>query len=124
MKIRIKGNSIRMRLTRSEVESFGKEGYLEERTEFGDKIFIYALAVKTSGNELSATFAGEKITMYVPVQMVSEWTTTDKVGYDNVMAVGDGKSLSLLLEKDFKCIDDNVLENQDDNYENPLTICE
>lgn len=39
MKIRIKGNSIRYRLTKTEVETFSKVGFYEEKTEFKDHIF-------------------------------------------------------------------------------------
>src|SRR5437016_896481 len=105
MKLRIKGNSIRIRLSRSEIEHFGKEGYLEEQTKFKKEIFIYALRSVPDGNELSSDFSGNKITVYVPSQMALEWTTTDNIGYNNIMELGDGKQLFILIEKDFKCID-------------------
>jgi len=123
MKIRIKGNSIRIRLSRPEVDSFGKGGYLEERTEFGDKAFIYALQRKEGISDLSATFTGEKITMLVPAGITREWTTTDNVGYEHNMDTGDGKQLFLLIEKDFKCIDAPPGEDQSDNYEHPTKVC-
>ena len=34
MKIRIKGNTIRYRLTKTEVADFGQQGFVEEKTEF------------------------------------------------------------------------------------------
>ncbi len=122
MKIRIKGNSIRMRLSRSEVARFAKEGYLEECTEFGSNAFVYALRRVEEGKELSAGFADGKITMIVPASTANEWTTTDKVGFDGNMDTGSGKQLYLLLEKDFKCIDP-AHEDQSDNYEHPDISC-
>lgn len=123
MKIRIKGNSVRMRLSRTEVEQFGKEGYLEESTVFGNGTFIYALEKSKEATELRADMAGQKITMYVPDSIASEWTNTDMVGCSNNMRLANGEQLFLLLEKDFKCIDAAVTEDQSDNYENPLTSC-
>ena len=123
MKIRIKGNSIRVRLSRSEVDQFGKDGYLEEHTEFGDSAFTYALQSVPEGKGLSAVFAGGKITMQVPAATTHEWVTTEKVGYDNLMDIGNGKQLFLLLEKDFKCIDAPPHEDQSDNYEHPTMTC-
>lgn len=124
MKIRIKGNSIRIRLSRTEVDLLGSEGYLEERTEFGtDTALIYALQRKDGIPALSASFTTNKITMSVPSDMVAEWTTTEKVGYSHNMETGNGKQLFLLLEKDFKCIDSSVDEDQSDNYDNPLHTC-
>jgi len=123
MKIRIKGNSIRIRLSRPEVEQFGKEGYLEEHTEFGNNAFGYVLQNSKEGNALSATFEQGKITMSVPESMTREWTTTERVGYDSNMDIGNGKQLFLLLEKDFKCIDAPPYEDQSDNYEHPTLSC-
>lgn len=123
MKIRIKGNSVRMRLSRSEVERFGKEGYLEEQTMFVNGAFTYALAQKESGEELTAGIDGQKVTMYVPEKLVKEWSGTDMVGLNANMPLPNGEHLFLLLEKDFKCIDAAVIEDQSDNYDNPLMSC-
>jgi uncharacterized protein DUF7009 len=123
MKIRIKGNSIRVRLTRSEVDNFGKTGYLEELTEFGSNTFIYALRSVPEGNQLSAAFDASKIIVTVPDSITREWTSTDKVGFDNHMDIGNGKQLFLLIEKDFKCIDAPSNEDQSDNYEHPTMSC-
>ena len=37
--------------------------------------------------------------------------------------LGNERKLFLLFEKDFKCIDGEVLEDQSDNFENPLAAC-
>ena len=45
MKIRIKGNSLRYRLTKTDVERFSSDGYLQEQTVFGNGMLTYALQV-------------------------------------------------------------------------------
>ncbi|WP_114940675.1 DUF7009 family protein [Mucilaginibacter endophyticus] len=115
MKIRIKGNSLRYRLTKTDVERFDTNGYLEEVTQFGARTFKYALQ-RSSNNALTADFDDDTITMYMPVTMALEWTSTDRVGYEN-----NTSSMYLLIEKDFKCLD-NVAEDQSDNYPNPLIL--
>jgi len=122
MKIRIRGNSVRMRISKSELDTFAKEGHLEEVTEFGNPNFGYALQSKPGIENLSAEFSGNKITVYVPEEMRTEWTKTDIVGFDNNMDIGNGKSLFILIEKDYACID-NVLEDQSDNFVNPNAVC-
>ncbi|OJW85225.1 MAG: hypothetical protein BGO69_06295 [Bacteroidetes bacterium 46-16] len=124
MKIRIKGDSLRMRLSRSEVDKFGKDGYIEEITHFGKNTFRYALESRKELDQLAAAFADNRITLLVPDAIREEWVHTDVVGYNNNMDIGEGKKLYLLLEKDFKCIDAEVLEDQSDNYENPLASCQ
>lgn len=124
MKIRIKGDTIRIRLTKSEVDVFGSEGHIEEITHFGNSAFSYALTSDEGAKELSASYDNGKISLLVPPAMQREWVDTDIVGFKNNIDIGGGKTLFLLLEKDFKCIDGEVLEDQSDNYENPLATCQ
>lgn len=118
MKLRINGNSIRFRLSKTEVDEFGAKGYLECKTMFGGANLTYALSI-TEHCDMTADFTNGKITMYLPDTKAKEWVTTQKVGIDANMDLGDGNELYLLLEKDFKCLD-NTIEDQSDNYENPL----
>ncbi|MGZ3814387.1 MAG: DUF7009 family protein [Mucilaginibacter sp.] len=113
MKIRIKGNSLRYRLTKSDMYSLSHEGYLEERTNFGKRELVYVIQ-KTADSELSAFFNDNVICLQIPGTMIDELTNTDRVGFE-----GKDDSLNLLVEKDFTCLD-NVSEDQSDNYPNPL----
>lgn len=113
MKLRIKGNSLRYRLTKSEVERFCDTGYFQEITHFGNKHLIYALE-KNFSDKLSASFKDNKITLFMPAMMADEWANTTRVGFENK----EGE-IYLLVEKDFVCLD-TVNEDQSDNYPNPL----
>lgn len=113
MKIRIKSNSLRYRLTRSEVASFAKAGLVEEKIQIGDNAITYLLQRNTDGN-LSASFNNNIISLFMPEDMADEWINTDKIGFS-----GQANQLHLLIEKDFTCLD-NVDEDQSDNYPNPL----
>ncbi len=118
MKIRIKGNSIRFRLTKSEVAIFCKEGKYQEQTEFGTKTLSYSIEGKSGIDELEADFKEDTITIYMPQEELSTWATNNRVGYSNSVDWNDTSSLSLLVEKDFTCLD-NTIEDQSDNYPNP-----
>ncbi len=123
MKIRIKGNSIRYRLTQTEIANFGKKGSLEEKTEFANGgAFYYSLQKKEGITSLEAFFSGNRISIFVPEEIAIKWTTTDVVGFDTKMNIGEGKELFLLIEKDFVCID-HTFEDQSDNYPNPNKAC-
>lgn len=122
MKLRIKGNSIRIRLTKTEVSTLAFTGYLEEETLFGNNRFLYALQRVDKGNELTAVFEEKKITMFVPAALTKDWPDNNVVGFDANIPVAENKSLYLLLEKDFVCIDHST-EDQSDNYENPGKPC-
>ncbi len=116
MKIRIKDNSIRFRLTQSEVAELGKNGIVSSFTEFVDRPFIYAIE-RTDDDALTAAFIENKMVMKMPSAMVDELVSTDTVGFD-----GQAGLVKLLVEKDFVCID-NTMEDQSDNYPNPNLKC-
>ncbi|MEL6974899.1 MAG: hypothetical protein AAGL29_05825 [Bacteroidota bacterium] len=118
MKIRVKGNSVRFRLTKSEVEAFSQTGMYSETTEFASKTLTYALVAKSDITELEADFKEDTIIIYFPKSEQSVWATSNRVGYANSVDWNDTKALSLLVEKDFTCLD-NTIEDQSDNYPNP-----
>jgi hypothetical protein len=113
MKLRVKSDSLRYRLTRSDVYSLAKDGYLEEQISFAGNPLIYALQL-TDGQVLTSSYIDNKITMSMSHKMINELINTDRVGFENI----DG-GLHLLVEKDFVCLDE-VAEDQSDNYPNPL----
>ncbi len=119
MKIRIHGNSVRFRLSKTEVAKLENEGYLEETTDFGAAQFGYAVQ-KSAVDGLQARFKNNKVILEVPEKLLTGWTENNTVGFEGNMPLGDGSSLFMLIEKDFKCLD-NVNEDQSDNYDNPKT---
>jgi hypothetical protein len=123
MKIRIKGNSLRLRLSRTEVDKLATEGRIEEQTEFNGGIFRYVLQAKKDTHLLDAELEGNTITMYIGAELPSLWANNEQVGYSKTIVLQNGNQLSLLLEKDFKCIDSDSGEDQSDNYEHPSITC-
>jgi len=119
MKIRIQRNSVRFRLSKSEVAKLEEEGYLEETTDFGTAKLMYAVQ-KSTDSQLQARFEVQKVTLEVPEMLLAGWSANGTVGFDGNMPLSDGGSLYVLIEKDFKCLD-NVTEDQSDNYDNPKT---
>ena len=122
MKLRIKGNSVRIRLTRTEVTTIASDGYIEEQTVFGNSSCTYALKRVDTVNELSASVEPFKITMLVPAAFTNDWPQNDVVGINTKMPIPGNKELYLLLEKDFVCLDE-TFEDQSDNYDNPNKTC-
>ena len=113
MKIRIKGNSIRYRLSKTDVDQFYKNQHLQDSTSFGNRQLVYMLkAAEQEG--LTASFVDDTIVITVPFAKLNELAQTDRVGFD-----GKDGALYILIEKDFQCLDD-VAEDQSDNYPNPL----
>ncbi len=119
MKLRIKGNTIRFRLTKSEVAYFSEKKLIQESTNLGLKDFSYGLKVSEEAQKIGAEYVNDAIIVTIPTALAKSWTDTNQVGLSEEMQVQDGKKLFILIEKDFKCLDE-VSEDQSDNYPNPL----
>lgn len=71
---------------------------------------------------MSASFLENTITVFVPEKIAREWTATEVVGYNYTIPLENGAALSMLIEKDFVCLD-HTFEDQSDNYPNPNKTC-
>ena len=124
MKVRISGNSIRFRLRQSEVRRFEEDGEITEVTAFGplaaDKLSF--VLKNTSANEFQVVYEANIITLKVPATLCREWTQTGLIGFNETIETGKGKSISILVEKDFACLDGTDTENED-AYPNPNLQC-
>ncbi|MCF3110650.1 hypothetical protein LL912_17840 [Niabella sp. CC-SYL272] len=117
MKIRIKDNSIRFRLTKSEVADLGQKGFVKSVTQFKTGLFSYSIE-RTDENEMDAAFVENQIVLKLPKAMIHELVNTERIGYE-----AQSGAVKLLVEKDFVCID-NTTEDQSDNYPNPSLNCQ
>ena len=118
MKIRIKSNSVRLRSTKTEVGTFCNTGRFEEQTQFANGPFIYALQAKDTVEQMEAVCNANKIEITISKYLIAGWATNAKVGFQYTLPLENKKELSLLIEKDFACMDETV-EDQSDNYPNP-----
>lgn len=118
MKIRIKGDSIRFRLTQSEVKTLSKKGTIVDTTNFENSQFNYGVTLNEDIDHLKASFSGNTVMLEVPESQGRAWYKNNIITFDHTAINANGNELYLLLEKDFTCLD-NTLENQSDNYPNP-----
>ncbi|MCS7014311.1 MAG: hypothetical protein RMI34_12385 [Chloroherpetonaceae bacterium] len=123
MKLRIKGNSLRLRLSQSEVRRIAETGQVEDRIEFGteaSQAMRYVLKSDKDAQRIFATFDHCTITVTVPEAIAKTWALTEQVGVQAQQSVGEGKTLSILIEKDFQCLTARPNEDESDNYPHPM----
>ena len=121
MKIRIKGNSLRLRLIKTEVKALCEQGYVSEKTSFAFKVFTYALQVDDKASNMLAKLEVYGITVILPKKMVENWDQNDQISLKDTLHYDNGESLQLLVEKDFTCLDERG-EDESDNYPNPKML--
>jgi hypothetical protein len=122
MKIRLKGNSLRIRLSKPEVTALANNRELEDYTSFGANSLAYRVRTTPQGDALSAFFDHNTITLLVPASLLNGWADNEIVGFDAHMPLPGNEQLYLLLEKDFKCID-RTSEDESFNYDHPSKSC-
>ena len=123
MKLRIKGNSIRLRLLKSEVEQFAADGRISDETSFGANALRYTLAMSMDAESISGAFENNEIAVFIPEQAAKEWASNDKVGFEIEQPTGANGSLTIIIEKDFVCIDRPDDPDREDAYPNPNLVC-
>ena len=121
MKLRIKGNSIRLRLRQSDVDRLAMNGAVEESTIFGSgrgQRLDYEIRVAGDDTVVRASFDGRRIVVRVPDEMLTRWADSDQIGIYAMQPTDQGE-LTVLIEKDFACIDGDSAESQEDAFPNP-----
>ncbi len=117
MKLRIKGNTIRLRLTQSEVDKLS-EGTVEDRTQFpGGQSLIYKIQ---SAEQFRVNFNDGIVLISVPTKQVKDWANSDKIEIANSIQLENNEQLEISIEKDFKCLTERPKEDESDMYPNPL----
>lgn len=113
MKLRMRGDSIRLRLTKSEVALFGETGHLEEAVPFPSGELRYVLE-RSSDTTFTADFIHGTLTVHVPAVVAYPWASTEQVGME-----AQCERLTILIEKDFQCahgpLDDDAFPAQVNN---------
>jgi hypothetical protein len=125
MKLRLLDDSIRLRLSRSEVVAADERGVVEARTRFPDgSAFTFALEALPSGTDASASYGSNRLVVKLPAAEISAWASDDTaVSLHGELALPHGDSLKLLVEKDFECLTPRGEEDQSDLFQNPARTC-
>jgi len=120
MKLRIKGPSLRLRLTQGEIKALAERGTVEEQVPFGEGVtLVYRLRSDAAAREISASYAGNLLEIRVPAPLASRWCTSQEVTLAHAQALPRG-SLQITLEKDFACLAPREGEDESDNFPHPM----
>lgn len=118
MKLRIHDNSIRLRLTRSEVARFAAEGAIESVCDLGaGHRLCYALEAADI-HRLSVCASDGRIAIQVPRVIAREWYESDRVGISARPETPGGNLVEILVEKEFRRL--HGARFDPDLYPNPL----
>jgi hypothetical protein len=114
MKLRIRGDSIRLRLKRGEVDQIAAGTSIMEETHFPDAALTCRLDV-SEDRDVSANFDNGSLVVNVPTSKALDWASTDEVSLHAEQKLSGTGPLSLLIEKDFSCLEPGHHRDSEDD---------
>lgn len=124
MKLRLRENSIRLRLLQSEVTRLKETGSISEAITFGaSQVLIYRLQTSLEARAISAHFRNNEIIVELPVEIAGRWVNTEQIGLNFEQKIDDEKFLSILIEKDFACVERPLDADNKDAFPHPKLKC-
>lgn len=121
MKLRVRGDSLRLRLTRTEVSTLAQEGSVHETMHAPGGALRYVIETRPDA-PIGAGWSQEGtvgvLTVTLETAAVRAWADSEQVGFEAQQDLGDDRVLAVLVEKDFACLVPRG-EQDGDTYENP-----
>jgi len=122
MKIRMTGNSVRLRVSRSELAHFLADGRIQETIRFGaapEASFTYALETSAPGSAAATVrYAPCNLAVVLAPEQVRLWREESQTGIYAQVDIGANRALEVIVEKDFACLHRAGGENAD-SFPNP-----
>jgi hypothetical protein len=120
MKLRIRGDSIRIRVSQLELREIAERGRVRETIHFADGVGLtYALESDAAARALRASYAADVISIVLPAATVRWWADSNQVSIEGEQALDSGETLRILVEKDFACLQPRPGEDDADMFPNP-----
>ncbi len=108
MKLRVKDNSLRIRLSADEVERLLNDKKVEAHTRFAaepSQCLSYCVESWPDVPAMTAVYKPGHIRILIPEDQLHDWGATGVNSLRASQSVGNGQSLELLVEKDMPCKD-------------------
>ena len=100
MKLWIRGNSLRFRVSKTELAKLAETGKVEDSVRFSSEQGLrYAIEVRPTG-AVTATFTEAAILVTLPKARLDLWLRPGEVSVEGSQPIGGGRVLQILLEKD------------------------
>jgi len=114
MKLRFHSESLRLRLSQSEVAKLAEFGHIEDCVQFAPGQALWYSLESADTETVAATFLGDRVRVLLPRATAAHWVASDETGIE-----GSSGPLTIHIEKDFQCLHRDSPEDTD-SFPNPL----
>ncbi len=125
MKLRIKGDSLRLRVGPAEMQRLIETGRIAETIHFApapEASLTYTLETAEQAETIAVRYASREIAVLLPAAQARAWAENAEVGLYSSTPIANGL-LEVSVEKDFACLDKSDLDKSDaedeDTYPHP-----
>ena len=119
MKLRTRGNSIRLRLEQHEIKNLVTQGAITESIAFApNQSFKYTLAASDNG-EFSSKYQNGEIRIEIPLSLAKGWSESEEEGIYQTLNPNTDFEVKLAVEKDFQCLHKRPDEDESGLFPNP-----
>jgi hypothetical protein len=119
MKLRVRGNSIRLRLSPDDLTTLLSSGAVEDHVSFGGGQALRYRLESVQGAEAGAQLRDSAIIVRFPIDSVKRWARPEEVAMRAEQPLAGGMALCLLVEKDFQCLVPRSDEDDEALFPNP-----
>ncbi len=99
MKLIIRGNSLRLRVSKTELAKIAETGKAEDVARFSSDLQLrYGIEVHATG-AVTASFENASIFVALPKSRLDLWLRSNEVSVEGSQPIGGGKVLQIVLEK-------------------------
>jgi hypothetical protein len=121
MKLRIKDNTLRLRVSRSDLALLIQNGCVESTIYFtgnAEDKWTYAIEMRSDIDSATIRYRPTEVLVLVPDEDAKTWAGSNGVGIYASCQLDRGQKLEILVEKDFACLDLSDADNED-TFPNP-----
>lgn len=126
LKLRIKGNTLRLRVSRSEAAKLVAGERVEDAIQFTaapESRLSFGLQGGPQSKPVAIEWKTQSVRVLISEEKMKTWALETEVGIYETIDLGAAGSLAVAIEKDFACLDGSDEENAD-SFVNPKAACQ
>lgn len=127
MKLRIRANTIRLRLGREDLRRLVEEGRVGDVLQFGpgeEMMLSYGVEAASDISGFDCRYRPGEITVRMADELCRRLSDSDDVGFEEEIDIGEGMTLSLSVEKDFACLKPRDPSEDEGTFPHPDAVAD
>ena len=104
MKLRFDKQTLRLRLSESDLDQIKHTGFVEAQVQFPGNALTYRLQIDPVSEQTTCSYDKNLILVTIPHHLALAWMESEEEGtYASVPTSGQAEPLRIMVEKDFPC---------------------